>query len=175
MSLSRTESRRRLTSLSMGKWVAAGIVFVALLVLAFVLYVRTADSSYRADERRAVTIAKVQGGLTDIDQAVWYTWDDSLWIVSGQDKDGQSWILWERSDGIVKEKASDGYTESRIRERFAADRPAAVPLRVQPGWFGGMPAWEIRYRKSPASDQQGIDFYSFKEGALLKAYDLPGN
>ncbi|MBW5446596.1 hypothetical protein GE107_11045 [Cohnella sp. CFH 77786] len=174
MSLSRTESHRRLPALSMGRILFAGVSFFVLLAVAAVLHVRSADAGYRADENRAIQAAITEGGLAQVDRAVWHIWDESVWVVMGKDKDGQEWILWERKDGIVKEKLSDGFSESRIREHFASERPSAVPIRVLPGWFANRPVWEIRYRKTPRTAQQGIDFYSFKDGTLIKSYDLPG-
>jgi uncharacterized protein YpmB len=175
MNMSRTESRRRLPELSFARWIFLGVLFFVLLAAAAVLYLRSADSGYRGEESLAIKLAKSQGGLTEIDQAVLYTWNEPLWIVLGKDKDQQEWILWERKEGIVKEKLSDGFSESRIRERFASERPSAVPVRVLPGWFANQPVWEIRYRKTPRSNQQSIEFYSFKDGTLIKTYDLPGN
>jgi uncharacterized protein YpmB len=174
MSLSRSESRRRLTTGSLAKWL---LMSALLLILAFSLllyYIRSVDSGYRGEENRAIALAKTEGGLVKIDETVLYTWEEPVWVVRGKDQNGEAWFLWERSDGLVKERLSDGYDESRIRERFAADRPSARVIRVLPGWFKGGPVWEIRYSKAPRSGQQAVDFYSFKDGSLVKTYELPG-
>jgi uncharacterized protein YpmB len=174
MILSRSESRRRLPALSLIRWLFLATLILLMLASFLVLYIRSVDADYRGGENRALALAKVQGGLTEIGEIVLYTWDEPIWIVRGRDHDNVEWILWERNDGIVKEKVSEGYSEPRIRERFAADRPAADPVRVLPGWFAGQPVWEIRYIRAPLSRQQSIDFYSFKDGTVLKTYVLPG-
>jgi uncharacterized protein YpmB len=174
MSLSRSESRRRLPDLTRRRWVAAAVMFVVVVVACLVLYLRAMNAGYRAEETVGVNVAKTQAGLVEIDQSVFYTWQESMWIVRGKDKDGQAWVVWERKDGLVKMKLSEGFPEARMRERFAADRPAARAVRVLPGWFSGSPVWEIRYDKGDKSGQQAIDFYSFKDGSLLKTYELPG-
>lgn len=173
MNLSRTESRRRLPVMTPARWAAAAVTILVAAVMSAVLYFRGVDAEYREEEERAIRLAIEQGGLVQADRAVSYTWDETMWIVIGKDQEGQDWIVWERADGLEKRKISDGYSEARIRERFAAERPSARPIRVLPGWFEGRPVWEIRYERTPGSDQQGIDFYSFEDGTLLQTYDLP--
>ena len=175
MSLSRSENRRRLPALSLGRWIFAGFLLLLALAVSAVLFIRSEDAGYRRDENRAIQLAKNQGGLTEVERAELYTWNETLWIVIGKDANNESWIIWERNDGLVKKKLSEGFSESRIRERFASERPSADPIRVLPGWFSGQPVWEIRYYKTRSTRQQGIDFYSFQDGTLLQTYDLPGN
>ncbi|WP_276351545.1 DUF5590 domain-containing protein [Cohnella caldifontis] len=175
MTPSRTESRRRLPGMTLSRWLAAFVTLVVLAVLGVVLYVRSADAGYRGEERNAVRLAESQAGLTEIESAVSYTWNETLWVVLGKDRDGVEWFVWEREGGIEKMKLSDGYSEARIRERFAIDRPSARVIRILPGWAFDQPIWEIRYKKAPRADQQSIDFYSFRDGTLLKTYDLPGS
>lgn len=174
MNLSRSESRRRLQPWSRGRIGFVGALLLVLVVSIFVVYVRSMDAGYREEEGRAIAVAKSEGGLAEIEETVLHTWVEPIWIVRGKDKEGQEWIVWERKDGIVKEKAEDGLDEKRVRARFDSDRPDADVIRVLPGWFMDRPVWEIRYKKIPKSQLQSIDFYSFKEGTLLKTYDLPG-
>lgn len=173
MSLSRAESRQRPRSGAFLRWGVAVVLCVICASFVSVLFVRSADTDYRNEENQAIRLAMAQGGLTEVDRAALHTWSEPVWVVTGRDQDGQEWMLWERKDGIVKEKTADGFTESRIRERFDSDRPSAVMLRMLPGWFADQPVWEFRYEKAPKSGRQAIDFYSFKDGKLLQTYDLP--
>jgi uncharacterized protein YpmB len=151
---------------------AGFVLFVAVL---FVLFVRSVNADYRAEENRAIALAKTQGGLVRVDAAVQYTWEEPVWVVRGRDRNKHTWIVWERRDGLVKEQESLNYPESQMRERFAAERPTAKPLRVVPGWFRSKPVWEIRYEdRASTSGGQAIAFYSFKDGTLLTTYELPG-
>ncbi len=174
MSLSRKESRSRLREISLGRWIVAVLLLLAAIVAAFVLYVRAADSAYQNGERQAIALAIEQGELTEIERVTSYTWEESLWIVQGKDASGEAWMLWERGDGVVKRKLSEGRSEAQMLAQFGLQLPDAEPIRIQPGWFGNAPVWEIRYRQSPDTDRQSIGFYSFEEGTLIRTYDLPG-
>lgn len=174
MRISRMESRRRMPLMSIGRWIALGSGVLLSAALLAVIYVRAADADYRREERQAVELAREQAWLVQVDRAVFYTWDESLWIVFGKDPEGRDIIVWERESGIEAMPLDAGYNESQIRERFRADRPSARLIRMLPAWFNGGPAWEIRYVPAPGSKQQGIDFYSFSSGTLLKTYTLLG-
>jgi len=174
MSLSRSESRSRLRDISLGRWIVAVLLLLAAIAAAFVLYVQAADSDYRNGEQRAAALAIKQGELTEIESVTPYTWEESMWIVQGKDANGEAWMLWERGDGFVKRKLSESRSEAQMLAQFGLQLPAAEPVRIQPGWFGNAPVWEIRYRQSPDTDRQSIGFYSFEEGTLIRTYDLPG-
>jgi uncharacterized protein YpmB len=175
MTPSRTESRRRLPFMSFSRWLAAIASLIVLAALAVVLYVRSAEAGYRAEERAAVRLAEAQAGLTEIERVETYTWSETLWVVQGKDREGTDWFVWEREGGIEKMKLSEGWSEDRIREQFAASRPSATVIRVLPGWAFDQPVWEIRYKRTPDASRQCIDFYSFRDGTLMKTYDLAGN
>lgn len=174
MNLSRTESRGRLRDIPLGRWIVAVLLLIAAVVAAFVLYVRAADSEYRNGKRQAAALAAEQGELTEIERVTSYTWEETLWIVQGKDAGGETWMLWERGDGFVKRKLSESRSEAQMLAQFGLQLPDAEPIRIQPGWFGNAPVWEIRYRQSPDSERQSIGFYSFEEGTLIRTYDLPG-
>ncbi len=174
MSLSRTESRRRMPVMSFGRWAAFGIGVLLLAAFVAVIYVRSADAEYRSEEKRAALLAMAQAGLSEVDQVVSYTWDETLWIVFGKNQEGRDMVVWERENGIEAMGLDEGYNEEQIRHRFKSDRPSAKLIRMLPAWFHGEPAWEIRYAVAPGSDLQCIDFYSFRTGRLLKTYTLPG-
>jgi len=175
MSLSRTDRRITFRPIRFGRWILALLLLLAAIAASFALYVRSADSGYRNDRNRAVSQALGQGGLAQVDQASSYTWEETMWIVQGKDNEGEAWMLWERSaDDIYSIKLSDSYSEEQMLGQFGLQRPAAELVRIQPGWFNDAPVWEVRYRQSQGSDKQSIDFYSFKEGTLIRTYDLPG-
>ena len=173
MGLSRSERRAR-TILRI-KWAAAILLFLLVLAFLAALYVWFADAEYRNERNRAIALAYEQGGLTEVESASSYTWEQTLWIVQGKDEEGDAWIIWQHPDGIVKERLADGYSEAQITAQFELQNPSAELIRVQPAWFEDQPAWELRYRLVAGQDRQGIDFYSFKDGTLIQTYTLPGN
>jgi uncharacterized protein YpmB len=175
MSPSRAESRSRLASMSIGRWIFVIAGFLLFLAVLFMIYIRSVDSGYRGEQKRAMALAQSQAGLTRIDGAVQYTWEETVWVVRGRDRDKQSWIVWERKDGLVKEKESDNFSMTQMRDRFAAEHPSAKSIRILPGWFNNQPVWEIRYDDRASSTRHpSISFYSFKDGSLLNTYVLPG-
>jgi len=166
--------RRRRRMAWFWQWAAlAGVVFIAVCVLA-VIYVRNADAEYRHGERRAIELARTEADLAEADQVVFYTWDESLWIVIGKNREGTPIIVWERESGVESMPLAEGHTEEEILERFRRDKPDARLVRVLPGWFNGMPVWEIRYMPVPGTKEQALDFYSFRTGQHLKTYTLLG-
>jgi len=171
MSLSRSEGKRKLPTLSLAKWLFLITGFVVFLAVCFVLYVRTADADYRNAENHAIRIAKEQGGLTEIGESVRHTWIETVWIVSGKDADGADWMIFERQDGLVREKIGENLSKSQMLAKFAEEH-AGEPIRIIPGWFNDQPAWEIRYWNEKSEEHQTLDFYSFKDGSLLKRYVL---
>jgi uncharacterized protein YpmB len=175
MSRSRMESRGRLSSMSMGRWIFVIVGFLLFCAVLLVIVVRSVNAGYRAEEQQAIAVAETNVGLTRIEGAVQYTWEEPVWVVRGRDREKQTWIVWERKDGLVKEKESDNYSEKQIRDRFAAEHPTAKATRVVPGWFNNQPVWEFRYEdQADGNGRPCIAFYAFKDGTLLKTYVLPG-
>lgn len=171
----RTEHNRALRMMTAGKWLFVIVCFIVFLIVSFVVFIRSAESEYRKDERTAIRIAREQGGLTKIDEALPYTWEESMWIVRGEDEQEQTWYIWERKDGLVKKLESEGLSERQARQRFSEEYGGDSGLiRIIPAWFGGQPAWEVRYESHAQAGHQAIDFYSFEDGAKLKTYELPG-
>ncbi|MFC5699933.1 DUF5590 domain-containing protein [Cohnella faecalis] len=171
----RTEHNRAPRAMTAGKWVFVIVCFIVFLIVSFVVYIRSSESEYRKDERTAIRIAREQGGLKKIDEALPYTWEESMWIVRGEDERDQIWYVWERKDGIVKKLESEGLSEQQAKQRFSDEYGGDVsPVRIIPAWFDGQPAWEVRYESRTQAGHQAIDFYSFENGAKLKTYELPG-
>jgi len=171
MSLSRSAGKRSVPRISPGRWFILIAGFVLFAIVCFVLFIRSADSDYRRAEEQAIRIAKTEGGLKDIDETVRHTWDETVWIVSGKDAEGEAWTVFQRQDGIVRLKASEHLSEEQMLEKFAQSH-GGEPIRVMPGWFKDGPAWEIRYWREQGEEHQSLDFYSFTDGAMLKTYVL---
>ncbi|WP_217594999.1 DUF5590 domain-containing protein [Cohnella sp. GbtcB17] len=172
MTPSRIAERRRQSPWTGWRLTLIALGFLVFVAVVFVVYVRSADADYRGEERAAAAKAKQEAGLTEVDNVSKHVWDDSVWVVEGKDASDTDWFVWLRKDGVVKEKASEGYDAERIRSRFNADHPGKKIARLLPGWFSEQPAWEIRYFDDPASKRQAIVFYSFKDGSLLRTYNL---
>jgi len=173
MNLSRSESLRKGPGISWLRWGVVLLGFIAFAAVSFVLYIRSADSDYRRAERRALAIAKQQGELVDIQRAELHTWQENVWIVTGDDAQGETWMIWERQTELLKLKVSENVSKSRMILKFADSHGGEKPNRILPGWFQGTPAWEIRYWSESGKRHEAIDFYSFKDGTKLKTYELP--
>ncbi len=171
MNLSRSEGQRRMPSLSLVKWLVILTGFVLFVLVSFYVYVRSADSDYRRAENNAIRIAKEQGSLTDISEAISHTWDETVWVVSGKDADGQDWMIFERSNELVRRKVSENMSKKQMLAKFSQEH-GGTPIRIIPGWFENQPVWEIRYWNEKSKENQSIDFYSFYDGTMMKTYVL---
>ncbi|TJY44309.1 hypothetical protein E5161_02680 [Cohnella pontilimi] len=175
MSPRRADKRSGHTTMSMGRWMFVLAGFLLFCAVMLVIFVRSVNAGYRADEQHAIAVAKEQSGLTEVDEAVQYTWEEPVWVVRGRDGNNQTWFVWERKDGILKKQENGNYSEAQIRERFSAEHPTAQSIRVVPGWFDNRPVWEFRYEDLADGNQRpSISFYSFEDGTLLNTYVLPG-
>jgi uncharacterized protein YpmB len=172
MILSRSEKERRLPSLSRIRWLILITGFVVFVAVSFFLYIRSADSHHRNAMNNAIEIAHKQGGLKDVSEAVIHTWDETVWVVTGMDSEGETWMLWERKTELVKRKVSENMSKKRMLTKFSEEHVGLEPIRVLPGWFNDQPVWEIRYWNETAKEHQSIDFYSFQDGTKLKTYAL---
>ena len=173
MNLSLSESLRKMPRISWVRWMIVILGFLVFVAVSFVLYIRSADSDYRQAERRAIAIAKQQGELVEIDRAELHTWQENVWIVSGEDAQGDKWMIWERETELLKLRVSENVSKSLMIRMFADSHGGEKPNRILPGWFHGAPAWEIRYWSETGRRHEAIDFYSFKDGTKLKTYELP--
>jgi uncharacterized protein YpmB len=173
MNLSRSESFRRIPRISWLRWMIIIVGFIIFLLVSIVLYVRSADSDYRQAERRAISIAKQQGGLVTIDSAELHAWDEKVWVVTGDDTQGETWMIWERQTELIKLNVSENVSKSRMLNMFAESHGGEKPNRILPGWFQGSPVWEIRYWSETGKRHEAIDFYAFKDGSKLTTYELP--
>ncbi|MFC4302881.1 DUF5590 domain-containing protein [Cohnella boryungensis] len=171
MSAVRGEGKRFFPSLTRGKWIILIAGFVLFVLVSFVLYVRTADSEYRKEENKAVRLAKEQGGLTEVTEAVSHTWEETVWVVTGKDAEGQSWMVFEHKDGVLRAKLDDNLSREQMLDLFARDHEGK-PIRMMPGWFNGQPAWEIRYWNDAGEEHQSLSFYALADGSMLKTYTL---
>jgi len=171
MNMSRSDGKRAFPSLTLGRWFVIIAGFVVFVAVSFVLYVRSADADYRRAENEAIRIAKQQGELVKVFEAVPHTWQETVWIVTGEDAEGERWTLFQLPSEIVRKKASENMTEEQMLVKFAAEH-AGEPIRIMPAWFSGQPAWEIRYWNENSQEHQSLDFYSFADGSRIRTYVL---
>jgi uncharacterized protein YpmB len=174
MNLSRRDSRRKTPVITwkLGVWLIFSLM--AILIAFAMWYVREAGSDYAREEREAVRRTMQEAGLVSVEWAFRHAWDDSVWVVLGTDGEGVRWMVWETPDGYIRERESDLVGEAELRAMIRNDEPGRKILRVVPGWFQGEPVWEVRYIADSEEGRQAIDFYSARDGAKRKTYDLPG-
>ncbi|WEK55737.1 MAG: hypothetical protein P0Y55_06740 [Candidatus Cohnella colombiensis] len=172
MNLSRSESFRRIPSISLRRWIIIIVGFIVFVGVSFVLYIRSADSVHRQEEKHAIRIAEQQAAFAEVKDATVHIWEEKMWIVRGLDAEGVEWMLWERQDELVKLKVSDNFSERQMLDKFVQEHSGKEPIQLIPGWFQDQPVWEVRYWNEVGERHQAIDFYSFKDGTKLKTYEL---
>jgi uncharacterized protein YpmB len=173
MNLSRSEGQRKLPSLSLLRGLVILAGFVLFIIVILVIYVRSADSDYRNAESNAMQIALKSGSLKEVTGAVSHTWNETVWVITGTDSEGQAWMIWEHGSELVKRKISENMSEKQMITKFTQEHGGSTPIRMIPGWFENQPVWEIRYWNDEKSKQhQLIDFYSFQDGTKLKTFVL---
>ncbi|MFB9275230.1 DUF5590 domain-containing protein [Cohnella cellulosilytica] len=171
MNRGRSEGKRVLPSLTPGRWLVIVAGFVVFVAVSFVLFISSADSEYRKAENQAIRVAKEQGELVKVLDSDRHTWQETVWIVTGEDAGGEQWTVFELENEVVRKKASENLNERQMLDKFAAAH-TGKPIRIMPAWFNGQPAWEIRYWNESSEDRQSLDFYSFEDGSLIRTYVL---
>jgi uncharacterized protein YpmB len=146
---------------------------LAAIVLLMFMYFRYVQQDYRSEREAAVSKALEQNELVRVSKAERYVWDQTYWIVYGENESGEPVIVWVGDDEIYSKKAADGIDRAELA-RTIENQPGVNLLRLTPGVFGGQLVWEAYYNKKEEDiNRPYYAFYRFADGALLAVFPQP--
>lgn len=156
------------------------IIIISLLGLTFILfglhrfYVYVHTDVWNEDAV-AVQKAREQTDLVTAKRVDSFVWDDPYHIIFGENKDGESMIVWVGAGGVHAELQKNGWTREQLKEQILKEKPNISLMRLTPGYFQGQYVWEAFYK---VNDDEGetrfnYDFYRFTDGAWIETVYLP--
>jgi len=166
--------RRTPALLSPGRWLVLAVLTLLLIAALLLIYYSYIQSDRWEERDKYQALAKREAGLVKIEAASKFIWDDTYWVVRGQDGEGRSQYVW-LADGKrpVVIGADEAASRSDVAERLRADKPDAAIERIQPGMLQDRPVWEVLYTRKKSPRHFFYDFYDFRDGTKLGTYTLP--
>jgi uncharacterized protein YpmB len=143
------------------------VLFLMILSLLSYTYIQ-AMQPLKSSEEKAIEIALEETDLVSIDDFEEYHGLESVLVVKGKNKSGESMIAWipENVDEITVRKEADGIkAKDAIKKVEQLSEPSKI-IDVRLGMEKGIPLWEIYY----LSDSNLINYYhvDFETGEWLK-------
>ncbi|ANE47932.1 hypothetical protein SY83_18370 [Paenibacillus swuensis] len=157
------------------KYIFYSIIALILLVIGLNRFYYYMQLDHWTERHAAVETALKEAGITEVDQANPYIWDDSYYVVSGKNKAGVEVMTWIPEDGkeVETREMSDGVSKERIAALTKERSPDAEILRILPGKMKGAPIWEVFYTKVDGSEERHFyDFYQWKDGRYIVTYNM---
>jgi uncharacterized protein YpmB len=119
-------------------------------------------------EELAVKIALKETDLVSIDNFEEYHGLESVMVVKGKNKKGESFIVWipEDKEEVMVKREADGITKKDAIKKVEQLSDPTKIMDVRLGMEKGIPLWEIYY----LSDSNLINYYhvDFETGEWLK-------
>jgi uncharacterized protein YpmB len=147
-------------------WILVGIFicFVGLLIFTYIRAMQPVDLA----KQKAIEIAINETEIVDVDDFGIYHGQDSIAIVEGKDKKGQSVLVFipEKGEELVVRNKADGISKKQaIKKVNELTNPKKI-MDVRIGMEMGIPIWEIYY----LSEGNLINYYhlDFETGEWLK-------
>ncbi|SDN85756.1 Uncharacterized protein YpmB [Paenibacillus sp. yr247] len=124
-------------------------------------------------KRKAVETAYEKSILTKATNVDFFYGDEPFQIVYGEDKLGQSVIVWVSDKDVHAEMAAEAFTEAQVRDTMLKKGADYEIERVMPGKLGQDYVWEVFYKKKDDSGTRYFyDYYKFKDGRFMDTYRL---
>jgi uncharacterized protein YpmB len=147
-------------------WVLVVILLIISSLLSYT-YIQ-AMKPLKSSEELAIKIVLEETNLVSIDDFEEYHGLESVLVVKGKNKSGESLIAWipEDKEEITVRKEADGITEKdAIKKVEQLSEPTKI-MDVRLGMEKGIPLWEVYY----LSDSNLINYYhvDFETGEWLK-------
>jgi uncharacterized protein YpmB len=156
------------------RWAVIILLGIGLVLMLLNLYFQWARSDYVREEREAIRRVKAEAGLTKVESAVKFVWDDIVWVVRGNREDGSDLYVWAFADRIETVDAGGAYNVGRLRQDVLREFPDASIIRIRPGYAEGRRIWEVYYsRKEQGVTRHYYGFYAFEDGSPIETYRLP--
>jgi len=157
-----------------GRWAVIILLSIGLVLLLLNLYFQWARSDYAREEREAIRRAKAEAGLAEVDSAVKFVWDETVWVVRGKREDGAGLYVWAFADRVETTDADEAYNPDRLHEDVLRERPDASIIRIRPGFADGRRIWEVFYSIEEHDVKRHFyGFYDFADGSPIETYRLP--
>jgi uncharacterized protein YpmB len=143
------------------------VLFLIISTLLTYTYVQAIKPLENA-EKKAVKIALKETELVSVNDFEQYNGLESVWIVKGKNKKGDSLIVWipeDRNEITVREESDGIKAKDAIKKVEHLSEPKKI-IDVRLGMEKGVPLWEIYY----LSDSDLINYYhlDFETGDWLK-------
>ncbi|WP_168119115.1 hypothetical protein [Paenibacillus sp. HB172176] len=173
----RAASKRRPPIISLKKSLLLLLAFLVTVSVWFIFYLRDIQEPQRQEADLVKSWSVNQERLKSIDDVLKHIWEDTTWIVQGENEEGEKVFLFEREQELlVQVKASEALSKEQMEARFKQSKPQAEIVRITPGFYNNAPIWEIYYKQNEGNG--GVHayyaFYSFDlQGSLLQTYILP--
>ncbi|OEH93418.1 DUF5590 domain-containing protein [Bacillus solimangrovi] len=98
---------------------------------------------------------------------------DSYQVVHAINEDGEAVYVWvpdnNKKKPVIK-KASEGWTEERVKEQVISERNPIEIIDIRLGMMSGTPLWEVKYVDN--NDQYTYYYMNFQNGELVKRYSI---
>ncbi|MFD0680874.1 MULTISPECIES: cell wall elongation regulator TseB-like domain-containing protein [unclassified Paenibacillus] len=157
------------------KIIAAAVIVLSLLVFFSIRFFNMVQEDEWKVQRNAVETAYQKTILTKANKVESFVSDQPYTIIFGEDKIGQSLIVWVGKESIYTQMAVDGITAEQAEQLVLGRQPEAKVLRLMPGIVNGNPVWEAFYKVIPENERSGryyYDYYAFHDGAYIDTYRL---
>ncbi|MBD0380542.1 cell wall elongation regulator TseB-like domain-containing protein [Paenibacillus sedimenti] len=149
----------------------AFIILTLCVVLSrFYLYVQ---NGHWEENSKAVETAYEKSILTKATKVESFYGDQPFKVVFGEDKIGQSVVVWVYGNEVHTEMAAEAFTEAQVRDTMLKKGADLQIQRVLPGKLGDDYVWEVFYKKQDDTGTRYFyDYYKFKDGTYMDTYRL---
>ena len=156
-----------------GRWAVLALLALVLIVLMLNLYYQWIQSDFSKERRAAERLAMAQAGLTTVEQADKFVWDEAVWVVEGNNEAGEHLYAWVTSGGVETTAAAESFPRNGVKAAVLRDAPGAKLIRIRPGLLDGKKVWEAYYSLDDGSNHHYYAFYGFDSGEPVATYKLP--
>lgn len=156
-----------------GRWIVIAVMTIVLILLSLNLYYQWIHNGIWREEREAVETARTAGGLAEVTRADKFVWDETVWVVEGEDAAGTELFVWIAGDDVTRVPAAEAYSAEQLKADVLRAFPDADIIRIRPGLTEGERIWEVYYRRPENVMRYYYGFYDFETGRLITTYKLP--
>lgn len=151
----------------MKKWILISSLVLMIILGLFVNVYLNAVKPVKAAEEKAVTAARNETGIKQVNDFQLYNGLKSYYVIWGEDSKGEPVIVWvpEKEGDIIVKKENDGLSRQDAVSKLYDEKKPKKILDVRLGMLKNRPAWEIYY----LSDNDLINYYyvDFETGEWL--------
>jgi len=156
------------------RWTALSLVLLLAVLAGINIWYQSIFADAWSAEDQAEKQAAEAAGLTDVEDAVKYVWDETAWVVDGTKEDGERVFVWLREGSTDTVLASDAVGKDQIKNTMRQTKPDARIEHIRPGIAWGRHIWEVYYSRIDGGQRKYMyDFYSFENGTFIDTFKLP--